>query len=149
MWRRIARRAELWFEKSGFSQESCRAPAASAQPGAARDRVLRRMRATAGRRSGQAPVRLDSGARDGRFVEGANTTMRVKTFLIALAAAAMAPAAAMAGLGQPSPWQITFQQAASPIMENIHWFHDFLLVVITLITLFVLALLLIVIFKFN
>jgi cytochrome c oxidase subunit 2 len=84
--------------------------------------------------------------------------MRVKTFLIALAKvalplAAMAPATAMAGvvagMGQPSPWQIGFQQAASPIMENIHWFHDFLLIVITLITLFVLALLLIVIFKFN
>ena len=79
--------------------------------------------------------------------------MRVKTFLSALALAALAPAAAMAGplagMGQPSPWQINFQQAASPIMENIHWFHDFLLVIITLITLFVLALLLIVIFKFN
>ena len=34
-------------------------------------------------------------------------------------------------------------------MENITWFHDFLLIIITLITLFVLALLLIVIFKFN
>jgi hypothetical protein len=80
--------------------------------------------------------------------------MRVKTFLSALAKvafplAALAPAAANAGMGQPSPWQIGFQQAASPIMENIHWFHDFLLVIITLITLFVLALLLIVIFKFN
>jgi cytochrome c oxidase subunit 2 len=75
--------------------------------------------------------------------------MRVKTFLTALAAAALAPAAAMAGLGQPTPWQIGFQQSASPIMENITWFHDFLLIIITLVTLFVLALLLIVIFKFN
>jgi cytochrome c oxidase subunit II len=75
--------------------------------------------------------------------------MRVKTFLTALAAAALAPAAAMAGLGQPSPWQITFQQSATPIMDNITWFHDFLLIIITLITLFVLALLLIVVFKFN
>ena len=84
--------------------------------------------------------------------------MRVKTFLSTLAKAALpltalAPATAkagiVAGMGQPSPWQIGFQQAASPIMENIHWFHDFLLIVITLITLFVLALLLIVIFKFN
>jgi cytochrome c oxidase subunit 2 len=55
----------------------------------------------------------------------------------------------MAGLGQPTPWQIGFQQSASPIMENITWFHDFLLIIITLVTLFVLALLLIVIFKFN
>jgi len=84
-------------------------------------------------------------------VEGANTTMRVQRFLIAaaLAAATLFPMAAMAGMGQPSPWQIGFQQSATPIMETITWFHDFLLYIITAITLFVLALLLIVIFKFN
>ncbi len=77
--------------------------------------------------------------------------MRVQKFLIAAAAAlaALVPATAMAGLGQPSPWQISFQQSATPIMEQITWFHDFLLVIITLITVLVLALLLIVIFKFN
>ncbi|MFN3350690.1 cytochrome c oxidase subunit II [Pseudorhodoplanes sp.] len=77
--------------------------------------------------------------------------MRVQTFLIAAiaAAAALIPATAMAGLGQPSPWQVNFQQSASPIMDQISWFHNFLLVIITLITLFVLALLLIVIVKFN
>ena len=64
-------------------------------------------------------------------------------------AAALVPATAMAGLGQPSPWQLGFQQSATPIMEQITWFHDFLLVIITLITVFVLALLLIVIVKFN
>ena len=76
----------------------------------------------------------------------------MQKFLIAAAAAiaaALVPAAAMAGLGQPSPWQLGFQQSATPIMEQITWFHDFLLVIITLITIFVLALLLIVIFKFN
>lgn len=77
--------------------------------------------------------------------------MRVLKFLVATAvvAATLLPMAAMAGLGQPSPWQIGFQQSASPIMDTITWFHDFLLIIITLITLFVLALLLIVIFKFN
>jgi cytochrome c oxidase subunit 2 len=77
--------------------------------------------------------------------------MRVQKFLIAAAvvAAALVPGAAMAGLGQPSPWQLGFQQSASPIMDTIAWFHDFLLIIITLITVFVLALLLIVIFKFN
>ena len=61
--------------------------------------------------------------------------MRVQKFLIAaaVAAAALVPMAAMAGLGQPSPWQISFQQSASPIMDQITWFHDFLLIVITLI----------------
>jgi len=77
--------------------------------------------------------------------------MRVQKFLVAAAAAAaaMVPVAAMAGLGQPSPWQINFQQAATPIMEQISWFHDFLLIIITLITVLVRALLLFVIFKFN
>jgi len=57
--------------------------------------------------------------------------------------------AALAGLGQPSPWQLGFQQSATPVMDNIAWFHDFLLWIITAITLFVLALLLIVILRFN
>ena len=57
--------------------------------------------------------------------------------------------AALAGSGQPSPWQMGFQQAATPVMENIVWFHDFLLWLIAAITLFVLALLVIVVVKFN
>jgi cytochrome c oxidase subunit 2 len=57
--------------------------------------------------------------------------------------------AAMAGTGQPSPWQIGFQTAASPIMEQIDGFHWWLLIICTLITLFVLALLLIVFVRFN
>ncbi len=77
--------------------------------------------------------------------------MRVQNFLVAaaVAVASLVPMTAMAGLGQPSPWQLGFQQSATPIMEQLTWFHDFLLVIITLITLFVLALLVIVIFKFN
>jgi cytochrome c oxidase subunit II len=57
--------------------------------------------------------------------------------------------AALAGLGQPSPWQIGLQQSASPVMGDIVWFHDFLLYIITAITAFVLALLVIVIVRFN
>ena len=57
--------------------------------------------------------------------------------------------AALAGLGQPSSWQIGLQQSASPVMENIVWFHDFLLYIITAITVFVLVLLVIVIVRFN
>jgi MFS family permease len=41
---------------------------------------------------------------------------------------------------QPKPWEITLQEAATPVMENIISFHNLLLVIITLITLFVLAL---------
>jgi cytochrome c oxidase subunit 2 len=51
--------------------------------------------------------------------------------------------------GQPVPWQMGFQKSAAPTMDDIAWFHDLLLYIITGITLFVLALLLIVIVKFN
>jgi cytochrome c oxidase subunit 2 len=57
--------------------------------------------------------------------------------------------AALAGLGQPSPWQIGLQQSASPVMDNIIWFHDFLLYIITGIAGFVLVLLVVVMVRFN
>lgn len=56
---------------------------------------------------------------------------------------------ALAGLGQPSPWQFGFQQAASPVMERITWFHDFLLYIIVGIAGFVLVLLITVMVRFN
>ena len=56
---------------------------------------------------------------------------------------------ASAELGQPAPWEFKLQESASPVMDNITWFHDFLSVLITVITLFVLALLVIVVVKFN
>ena len=73
---------------------------------------------------------------------------------LAALAAGLAPAlagsgAAFAGLGQPSPWQLGLQQSATPVMDNIVWFHDFLLWLITAITLFVLVLLVIVFVRFN
>ncbi|MGY4282515.1 cytochrome c oxidase subunit 2 [Bradyrhizobium sp. LM2.7] len=57
--------------------------------------------------------------------------------------------AAFAELGQPEPWEWHLQGSASPVMDNIVWFHNFLSVLITVITLFVLALLVIVVMKFN
>jgi cytochrome c oxidase subunit 2 len=56
---------------------------------------------------------------------------------------------ALAGLGQPSPWQLGFQQSATPVMENIASFHTFVLYVIVAISIFVLALLLIIMVRFN
>ena len=56
---------------------------------------------------------------------------------------------AWAGLGQPSPWQIGLQESATPVMDNIIWFHDFLLYIITGIAGFVLVLLVIIVVKFN
>jgi cytochrome c oxidase subunit II len=56
---------------------------------------------------------------------------------------------AHAGLGQPTPWEIGLQQAATPVMEDIVWFHDILLWIIAAIALFVLVLLAIVVVRFN
>src|SRR4029079_14194320 len=56
---------------------------------------------------------------------------------------------AFAGDGQPSPWQMPFQKANSPIMEQITRFHDYLTIIIILITLFVLGLLVYVMVRFN
>jgi cytochrome c oxidase subunit 2 len=56
---------------------------------------------------------------------------------------------AFAGLGQPSPWQLGLQDAGSPVMADIIWFHDLLMVLITAIALFVLVLLAIIVVRFN
>ena len=56
---------------------------------------------------------------------------------------------AFAETGQPSPWQINFQGAATPVMESIHSFHHFLLAIIIAVVVLVLALLIIVAVKFN
>jgi len=72
--------------------------------------------------------------------------------LLGLAVAGVALAAggsAFAELGQPAPWEWTLQASGSPVMDNITWFHNFLFGLITVITLFVLALLIIVVVKFN
>jgi cytochrome c oxidase subunit 2 len=55
----------------------------------------------------------------------------------------------VAGATQPEPWQIGLQPAATPIMEMIHHFNNGLLVVVALIVVFVLALLLYIILRFN
>lgn len=56
---------------------------------------------------------------------------------------------ALAATGQPEPWQLGMQQGATPVMDDIIWFHNYLLWLIVAITLFVLALLVIVAVKFN
>lgn len=61
----------------------------------------------------------------------------------------LASVAAHAGTGQPSPWQIDFQGSVTEVMDFIHNFHNFLLVVITAITLFVLGLLVYVMVRFR
>jgi cytochrome c oxidase subunit 2 len=70
--------------------------------------------------------------------------------LLGLTVAGMTLAAGGAAFGQqPKPWEYTLQEAATPVMENITSFHTLLVWIITIITLFVLALLVIVVVKFN
>jgi cytochrome c oxidase subunit II len=68
--------------------------------------------------------------------------------LLALVALA-GGADAFAGLGQPSHWQLGLQDSASPIMDEIVSFHNELLWIISLITAFVLVLLVIIAVRFN
>jgi cytochrome c oxidase subunit II len=73
---------------------------------------------------------------------------RIIACLAALAVLAGA-SGALAALGHPTPWQTGLQDAGSPVMENIIWFHNLLLIVITVIAGFVLALLVWVMVRFN
>jgi cytochrome c oxidase subunit II len=57
--------------------------------------------------------------------------------------------AAYAKEGQPAPWQLGLQPGATPIMEQIHGFHTYITIIITLIALFVLGLLVYVMSRFN
>ena len=99
-----------------------------------------------------ADLQMGPGGHDG-FIEGAMTTMLVFKRLAALAVTIgviLAGAGiALAGDGQPSPWQLGFQQSATPVMDDIVSFHTFVLCIIIAISLFVLALLLIIMVRFN
>jgi cytochrome c oxidase subunit II len=74
---------------------------------------------------------------------------RLSVLAITMVAILTGAESALAGLGQPSPWQVGLQQSASPVMDNIIWFHDFLLYIISGIAGFVLVLLVVVMVRFN
>jgi cytochrome c oxidase subunit II len=64
--------------------------------------------------------------------------------------AALPGGAAMAqAVGAPKPWEIGMQAAYGPLKEQEIWLHNLVLVIITLITLFVTALLAWVIYRYN
>jgi cytochrome c oxidase subunit 2 len=122
----------LWFDTRA-------APHRARQPPLSAD-VMERTRR--GRRAMLGP--------DCHSLKGANTTMQVFFRLLAATVFVLASAKlALAGLGQPSPWQLGLQESATPVMDDMIWFHDVLLVIITVITLFVLALLVYVVLRFN
>jgi cytochrome c oxidase subunit 2 len=79
--------------------------------------------------------------------------MKLFSRLTAVAATACAvlvcAGPALAGLGLPTPWEMDLQDSASPVMEEVASFHYFLLWVIAAISIFVLALLLIIVVRYN
>jgi cytochrome c oxidase subunit II len=80
--------------------------------------------------------------------------MQVLSRLIGVAAGTLATlmggSAALAQImGQPHPKQLGLQAPATPVMEELTLFHDWLLVIISVITVFVLVLLLICMVRFN
>ncbi len=75
----------------------------------------------------------------------ANKLMALMAGLVVL----LASASAWAAMGQPEPWQMSLQDAATPVAEFIAWLHNFLLWIITAITAFVLGLMLYIFVRFN
>jgi len=65
------------------------------------------------------------------------------------AAAGLLSSTGTALAARPRPWEINFQPAASPVMASIEDFHRLLLYIITAISLFVLALLLWIMIRYN
>jgi cytochrome c oxidase subunit 2 len=77
-------------------------------------------------------------------------SMSRKYFPFALAFFMPLAARAEEALGHAKPWQLGFQEPASPVMEQLTWLHDkFLLYIITVITAFVLLLTLYICLRYN
>jgi cytochrome c oxidase subunit 2 len=69
--------------------------------------------------------------------------------VLASAAAVAIGFAAAGWAAEPKPWQLGMQEPATPVQGRIHAFHDELLIITTLITLFVLGLLVYVMWRFH
>lgn len=69
--------------------------------------------------------------------------------LVAFAATMLTASAGIAAQGMADPWQLGFQDAVSPVAREMNDFHNLLLWIIGIISLFVLLLLIYVMVKFN
>ena len=69
--------------------------------------------------------------------------LMMATLIAALGVSAPAHAA------QPTPWGMDLQPAATIVMDHIHWFENFTLIIITAIVIFVLALMVYVCWRFS
>ena len=82
------------------------------------------------------------------MIERRLSTGMLAGLLTAVGAGSVA-APALAGSGQPSPRQMGFQEAVTPVALEIHRVHDYVNIIIFVITAFVLVLLLYVIWRFS
>ena len=81
-----------------------------------------------------------------------NTSIKDALRTVALALPLVAAAGvdlAMAGTGQPSPWQMGLQNPVTDIASSINSFHDFVNAIIIGITIFVFILMVTVVFRFS
>lgn len=69
--------------------------------------------------------------------------------VLALVAVAGLAVAGIALAAEPQPWQLGMQSPATPVKERIEGLHDLLLVIITVITVFVLGLLMYTMWRFR
>jgi cytochrome c oxidase subunit 2 len=69
--------------------------------------------------------------------------------VLALVMTGIVPVATTAAAAEPKPWELGFQPPATPVKYRLSAFHDELLIIITLITVFVLGLLVYVMWRFN
>jgi len=76
------------------------------------------------------------------------TSLKIR-ILAGISAFVAMSSAVMADVGKPVNWQMGMQDSASPVQDFVNSFHNWLLVLIILITLFVLALLIYVMVRFN
>jgi cytochrome c oxidase subunit 2 len=91
-----------------------------------------------------------AGSAAGGLIEGAMTKMLVfKRLAVVIGALVAGVETALAAFGQATPWQLGFQDSATPIMDEITSFHNLLLYIIFAISAFVLVLLITVMVRFN
>lgn len=83
------------------------------------------------------------------FTHAGRLALRVAALGVAAILFKAVPALAQDVAGQPSPWHIGLQPSASPVADQMHNFHSLLLWIISLITAFVLVLLIYVMLRFR
>ena len=74
---------------------------------------------------------------------------RMLARLAVAAGAGLIAGPALAGSGQPSPKQMGFQEPVTPVAHDIQWLHDYVNLIIFIITAFVLGLMLFVMWRFS